>query len=100
MIRPVLACRWILENGTPPPVLFQELVDSVAEDNVKPIIAELVRIKTESPETEKGKHISELDRYIENSIREIKKYADSMKDDKKHGWKQLDEIFLKCLIRN
>lgn len=97
VIRPVLACRWILENKTPPPVLFQQLVDTVADDNIKPVIAELVRIKTEVPETEKGKHIPELDLYIENSIIEIRKYADSMKDDKKRDWKELDEIFFRCL---
>lgn len=97
VIRPVLACRWILENKTPPPVLFQQLVDTVADDNIKPVIAELVHIKTEVPETEKGKHIPELDLYIENSITEIRKYASSMKDDKKRDWKELDEMFLKCL---
>lgn len=97
VIRPLLACRWILENKTPPPVLFQELVDSVADDNIKPVIAELVHIKTESPETEKRKHIPELDLYIENSVTEIRKYAGSMKDDKKRDWKELDEMFLKCL---
>ncbi|MDE6664795.1 MAG: nucleotidyltransferase domain-containing protein, partial [Ruminococcus sp.] len=96
-IRPILACRWILENKTPPPVLFQKLVDTVADNNIIPIITELVHIKTEVPETEKGKHIIELDRYIENSITEIRKYADSIKDDKKRDWKQLDEIFLKCI---
>lgn len=100
VIRPLLACRWILEKGTPPPVLFQELVDSVAEDSIKPVISELVRIKTEVPETEKGKHIPEFDRYIENNIHDIKKYADSMQDDKKHDWKQLDKIFLKCIMLN
>lgn len=97
IIRPILACRWILENKTPPPVLFQELIDSVADDNIKPVITELVHIKTKVPETEKGNHIIELDRYIENSIIEIRKYADSMKDDKKCDWKQLDEMFLKCI---
>ena len=78
-------------------MLFQQLVDTVADDNIKPVIAELVRIKTEVPETEKGKHIPELDLYIENSITEIRKYASSMKDDKKRDWKELDEMFLKCL---
>ncbi|MDE5582770.1 MAG: nucleotidyltransferase domain-containing protein [Ruminococcus sp.] len=97
VLRPVLACRWILENKTPPPVLFSELVDSVADDSIKPIISELVRIKTEVPETKKGKHIPELDRYIENSIIEIRKYADSMKDDKIRDWNTLDEMFLKFI---
>lgn len=86
-----------MENRTPPPVLFQKLVDSFADENIKPVIAELVRIKTEVPETEKRKHIPELDRYIEKNITEIKEYADSMKDDKKRDWKQLDEMFLKCI---
>lgn len=97
VIRPLLACRWILENGTPPPVLFHELVDSVADDSIKPVIAELVRIKTEIPESETGKHIPELDIYIENNIHDMKKYSDSMKDDKIPDWSALNEFFLKCL---
>lgn len=99
VIRPVLACKWILENKTPPPVLFQELVDSVAEDSVKPIITELVHIKTEVPETQKGKHIPELDNYIKNNIPAIRKYAGSMSDDKNNDWSALDGIFLKILDR-
>jgi len=101
VVRPLLACRWILENRTPPPVLFQKLVESVADDDIKPIISELVRIKTEVPETEKALHIPELDEYIKNNIHDIKKYADSIPNDKKYDWKQLDEMFLKCLeIKN
>lgn len=97
VIRPLLACRWILENKTPPPVLFQELVDSCADDSIKSVIEELVRIKTATPETERKPHIPELDRYIENNIQEIKKYAGLLSDDRKSDWKQLDEIFLQCL---
>lgn len=26
VLRPVLACRWILDHGTPPPMLFSELM--------------------------------------------------------------------------
>lgn len=97
VIRPVLACRWILENKTPPPVLFRTLVDSVANDYIKPIIEELVRIKTETSETGKSEHIPELDEYIKNSIEEIKRYSESVPDNKISNWKQLDEIFLKCI---
>ena len=92
-----MACKWIIEKQTPPPVPFQELVDSVAEENIKPVIAELVRIKTNIPETQKGNHIPELDEYIKNNIPEIKKYADSIPCDKNNDWSLLDEIFLKCI---
>ncbi|MCM1315016.1 MAG: nucleotidyltransferase domain-containing protein [Prevotella sp.] len=97
VIRPVMACLWILENKTPPPVLFSELVNAVADENIKPIIAELIRIKTEIPETATGKHIPELDSYIEKNIVNIKKYAGSMSDDRKNNWSEINEMFLKCL---
>lgn len=51
VIRPILACKWILEKNTPPPVVFQELIDGVAESYIKEAIAELIRIKSETPET-------------------------------------------------
>lgn len=97
VIRPILACKWIIEKQTPPPVLFQELVDNIAEENIKSVINELLRIKIESPETKMGNHITELDEYIKNNIQEIKKYADSIPCDKNKDWSSLNEIFLKCV---
>ena len=97
VIRPLLACNYILEYGTPPPVLFSELVNAVADENIKPVISQLIRIKTETPETATGKHIPELDRYIEKNIIDIRKYADGMTDDRKNNWSEINEIFLKFL---
>ena len=96
VIRPLFACNYILEYGTPPPVLFSELV-TMADENIKPVISELIRIKTETPETATGKHIPELDRYIEKNIIDIRKYAGSMPDDRKNNWAEINEIFLKFL---
>lgn len=78
-------------------MLFQELVDNIAEENIKSVINELLRIKIESPETKMGNHITELDEYIKNNIPEIKKYADSIPCDKNNDWSSLNEIFLKCV---
>ncbi|MDE6035932.1 MAG: nucleotidyltransferase domain-containing protein [Ruminococcus sp.] len=97
VIRPVMACRWILENKTPPPVLFSELVSAVADDSIKPVISELIRIKTDIPETATGKHIPELDFYIEKNITDIKNYVGSMSDDRKNNWSEINEMFLKIL---
>lgn len=97
VVRPVMACLWILEYGTPPPVLFSELVATVADENIKPVISELIRIKTEIPETATGKHIPELDTYIEKNITNIKKYINSMPDDRKNNWSEINDIFLKFL---
>lgn len=97
VIRPVMACLWILENKTPPPVLFSELVSAVADNSIKPVISELIRIKTEIPETTTGKHIPALDRYIEKNIIDIKKYAGTISDDRKNNWSEINEMFLKIL---
>ena len=97
VIRPILACKYILEYGTPPPVLFSELVNTVADETIKPFISELIRIKTETPETATGKHIPELDKYIEKNITDIRKYADSIYNNKKNNWSEINEMFLKFL---
>ncbi|MBO4972038.1 MAG: nucleotidyltransferase domain-containing protein [Clostridia bacterium] len=30
VLRPILACRWILSEGTPPPMLFRTLMDKLS----------------------------------------------------------------------
>lgn len=97
VIRPLLACNWILENKTPPPVLFSVLVSAVADESIKPVISGLIRVKTETPETVAGKHIPELDSFIEKNIINIKKYASSMPDDRKNNWSEINEMFRKFL---
>jgi len=94
VIRPLLACRWIIEKGTPPPMLFSELLNTVAEREIVPVIEELVRIKVETPEKAYGNRIPELDRYIEKNREYVKKYLDGMPDDRNYSWKKLNDIFM------
>ena len=35
VLRPILACLWILEKGTPPPMLFSELLESQLDEALK-----------------------------------------------------------------
>ncbi|MDD7718057.1 MAG: nucleotidyltransferase domain-containing protein [Eubacteriaceae bacterium] len=37
-MRPVLACRWILEKQTPPPMLFSELAAAELPAEIKTIL--------------------------------------------------------------
>jgi uncharacterized protein len=39
VLRPLLAIRHIEQTGTPPPIEFQVLVDSVAPASIRPAIA-------------------------------------------------------------
>ena len=47
VIRPILACRWILEKQTPPPMLFADLVESQLEEEMKPIVEHLAGLEDE-----------------------------------------------------
>lgn len=51
-LRGVLACRWIEQKGTLPPVCFEDLVDAmVPEKTIKTNIEEIIRMKKEGLES-------------------------------------------------
>ena len=64
VLRPLLACKWIIDRGTPPPMLFTELMDAELESSMRPEIEKLLEIKMKTPEIGKGKRIEKIDEYI------------------------------------
>jgi predicted nucleotidyltransferase len=42
VVRPILACKWILSKNCPPPMLFSELIKSELEPEMQPIIEKLL----------------------------------------------------------
>lgn len=50
VLRPLLACRWILRTNTPPPMLFSELAAADLPAHLNGSVQELLRIKMEVPE--------------------------------------------------
>lgn len=94
VIRPILACKWILNNQTPPPMLFSQLVEAELESSMKPIINELLLIKMKTPEIEEGKRIEPLNSYIENNLRELKIIIDKYQKDYNTSWEELNKLFI------
>lgn len=45
VLRPVLACRWILEKKTPPPMLFSELMEAELPDALRTDVNRLLDLK-------------------------------------------------------
>lgn len=68
VLRPLLAIRHIERMGTAPPIEFQVLVDSVAPEDTKPAIAELLRLKRSSSELGLGDPIPEINWFIESEM--------------------------------
>lgn len=65
-LRCLLACLWIIDNQTPPPILFQTLVDEKLDDCYHDEIKKLVHFKKHSSE----KTIYELSTYLHDYIEE------------------------------
>ncbi len=100
VIRPILACKWVLKENCPPPMLFSKLVDSVLEPELKPAIQRLLEIKTVTPEIGEIPKIQVLNDYIEHNISELKVLIDNLPAEKKKGWEELNELFLSTFEMN
>ena len=97
VLRPILAARWILDRGTPPPMLFTELMDAEMEDFIRPEVERLLEMKMHTPEIGKGRRIEKLHEYIEQKLEDIIHKADAMDGEKEIEWQKLDEVFYDIL---
>ena len=97
VLRPVLACRWILEMGTPPPMLFSELAESQLPDDLREAVQELLDLKMNSPEVKMIPRIDILSEYLDRSIVEIRERIGQYPGETVQDWKELDELFLSVL---
>lgn len=96
VLRPILACRWIIDNGTPPPILFSELVESELDEDLRPVVDRLTELKMQSSELGTGQRIDVLNSYIEKNIAEIQAVIESC-ETKRNGWEELDSLFCKIV---
>lgn len=91
-LRPILACRWIIDNATPPPILFSELVESELDKEMLPVVNRLIELKISAPEIGTGPRIAALNSYIEKNIEDIRTYIEKC-DTKRNNWENLDRLF-------
>lgn len=97
VLRPVLACRWILEKECPPPMLFSELMESLLSEHLKETVRQLLALKINSPEVKMIPRIDLLNDYLEQSITEIKEQIERLPRQAPQGWDELDKLFLSLL---
>lgn len=97
VLRPILACKWILDRGTPPPMLFKTLMDCYLDKTVKPALDNLLELKINSPEISTGKRIDKINEYIELNLAEIENAVKINSDDDRRDWNELNEVFLGLL---
>ena len=94
VLRPLLACRWILDYKSPPPVLFSRLMEAELEEDIKPLVESLLVLKRDTPEIGEGDRIPKLNAYLDRSIMEIKDSISRYPGDSNRPWEPLNRIFL------
>ena len=96
VLRPVLACRWVMGRKTPPPMLFSELADAELPDALRPKVEQLLDLKMNSPEVKEIPRIDAINMYLDESVAEIKSRVADIKDSN-NEWNTLNELFLNAL---
>jgi predicted nucleotidyltransferase len=99
VIRPLLACRWILERHTPPPMLFTELVETQLEPELKPVVADLLKLKMSTPEIGETPKIAPLNEFIEQNLSIIREQIEALPKEQPSNWEPLNDLFLSILDR-
>ena len=94
VLRPLLACRWILDRGTPPPMLFSELVETQLEQEMRPVVDDLLRRKMKTPEIGLVPRIEPLNVFIEQNLNALRAQIEALPPGEQKGWRELNELFL------
>ena len=98
VLRPVLACRWILKNQTPPPMLFSELAKAQLPAELDEEVRFLLKLKTASPEVKEIPRIDVINDFLDEQIMEIKSILSTMPEEKNSDWTVLDDFFLSEVV--
>ena len=97
VLRPLLACKWILAEGTPPPMPFGTLMEKYLDEGVRGDVQRLLEMKTKTPELGEAKHLYGLDEYLVSLADELDGIISALPKDSPGGWDRLNDIFLKQL---
>lgn len=97
VIRPILACRWIISRHTPPPMLFAELTESQLEPEYKQIINDLLKLKMSTPEVKEIPRITALNDFIEYNLASLRKSIETISETPVKSWEPLNKLFLSVL---
>lgn len=98
VLRPILACRWIIEKNCPPPMLFSDLAKEYLPPEISPAVEELLHIKSTTPELGMGKRIDILNDYLDRSIAEVEEILANFGNEPQKSWDELNNLFLNTII--
>ncbi len=97
VLRPILACRHIFAEGTPPPMLFETLASMYLDAETRPHVDALLAQKMAAPELGEGPRVPVLNAYIERSLAELTARVYALPSVARKEWEELNALFLRAL---
>lgn len=97
VLRGLLACQWILEKKSVPPVLFTSLMDEMLSDDLKQACLNLIEVKKVSEESDLIDRIPCFDEYINKQLECLDSQIEQLETKEKKGWEPLNQCFLQLL---
>lgn len=97
-LRPLLACKYIEDHHSVPPVKFDDLLRQNLPTELSAEIKKMLEIKTKSDETDLNPKMPIIQKFIEDEIARYEQILKNMPDDRNQDWETLDSVFLRILI--
>jgi hypothetical protein len=97
-LRPIFACRWILEKKSPPPTLFSKLYTGSLPVEIENDFMLLLEAKKHNLEKTEGQHLKALDDFIQKNIAEIEALLQTKEEKYPSNWDSLNKVFLENLL--
>ena len=77
---------------------FDELFNTVLEEDMKPAVQDLLEKKVKMSEADKAPKVEVINKYIEEKLVYYKEMADSMADDRNPDWNPLEGVFSRMVV--
>lgn len=98
VLRPLLACRWILNNRTPPPMWFSDLAEAELPPELAAEVRSLLQLKMKFPEIKEIPRIDVINCFLDEQISTIQGLLRAMPEEQTRNWSELNELFLSEIL--
>lgn len=99
VLRPILACKWLEEKGTLPPVEFERFITELSlEQELFDEIEDLLLKKKDGVELDAGPKIIVLNEFLERQIKYYQEYVKGIEKGKGIEVERLNGLFRDMLF--
>lgn len=98
-LRSVLACDWIRQFRSAPPVPFSALYETVLPERLKTTVDSLLELKRNGPEGLEIPPVKDIDKFLSEQIADVESYLERIEHGRKTDWNILNEFFINEINR-